>query len=202
MDNISSLDLLNKSTLVNNTKKILYGINTNQFEELLAKRMNTQSIDALYNEIEQKYNAKLCVNSFSSYMDFMNSTDANSLNNVLISKSTLEKMKNNPAFKEKICNIINENCSQSALNELRSLTPPVKSSGVIIYPDGTYLCWVESINNEKSVDTSMKAFTKMVNSIKTENHSKPSLELNLSNSLGVIVPQHFNIMKVKKFQKI
>ena len=198
MDNISSLDLISKSTLVNNTKKLLYDLNTNQFEKLLSKDMNTQSIDALFKEIEQKYNAKLSVDSFSSYIDFMNSTDVNSLNNVLISKSTLEKMGKNPAFKEKICKIINENCSQSSINELRSLTPPVKSSGVIIYPDGTYLCWVESINNEKNVATSKKSFAKMVNSIKTENYSKPPLEFNLSNSFGYIIPQHFKIMKLRR----
>lgn len=82
----------------------------------------------------------------------MNFADMNSLNNVIISDETLEKMQKDKKFKDKIFKIINDNCSQEAQKELRCLTPPAKSAGVVIYSDGTYVCWVESAYNKNDTD--------------------------------------------------
>ncbi|MBC2397414.1 DUF6033 family protein [Clostridium tetanomorphum] len=115
-----------------------------QFINIINKEISEQSTYSIQNELKNKYNANLHVCSFDSYNYTMNSTDSNSLNNVVISNETLKKMVRDEKFKAKICKIINDNCSPEAQKELRSLAPPVKSSGVVIYPDGTYVCWVES----------------------------------------------------------
>ncbi|MBU5484402.1 hypothetical protein KQI86_08685 [Clostridium sp. MSJ-11] len=123
-----------------------------QFSNILNKEISEQSTYSIQNELRSKYNANLHVCSFDSYNYMMNSTDSNSLNNVVISNETLEKMGKDAKFKDKICKIINDNCSPEAQKELRSLSPPVKSSGVVIYPDGTYICWVESAYSKNDTD--------------------------------------------------
>ncbi|MCY6958484.1 DUF6033 family protein [Clostridium brassicae] len=123
-----------------------------QFSNILNKEISEQSTYSIQNELISKYNANLHVCSFDSYNHMMNSIDSNSLNNVIISNETLEKMGKDAKFKDKICKIINDNCSTEAQKELRSLAPPVKSSGVVIYPDGTYICWVESVYSKNDID--------------------------------------------------
>ena len=59
-------------------------------------------------------------------------------------------MKTDNVFREKIMKVIDECCSYSAQQEIKSLSPPAKSAGVIIYPDGSYLCWIESIYSNKT----------------------------------------------------
>lgn len=103
------------------------------------------SFEDLVKNIETYHNAKIILSSDSS-----SSNSVTGLNNVIIGRSTLEKMKTDNVFREKIMKVIDECCSYSAQQEIKSLSPPAKSAGVIIYPDGSYLCWIESIYSNKT----------------------------------------------------
>lgn len=103
------------------------------------------SFEDLVKNIETYHNAKIILSSDSS-----SSNSITGLNNVIIGRSTLEKMKTDNVFREKIMKVIDECCSYSAQQEIKSLSPPAKSAGVIIYPDGSYLCWIESIYSNKT----------------------------------------------------
>jgi hypothetical protein len=105
------------------------------------------SVNEAKKSLETEHNAQITLSS-----DFSSNNLISGLNNVIIGENTLEKMKSNKEYCEKIMKIIDDNCSSSAQNELKSLSPPVKSSGVIIYPDGSYLCWVESIDSKRESD--------------------------------------------------
>lgn len=111
---------------------------------------NTSIIDLVKN-IESGHNAKITVSS-----DPFSDLPIAGLNNVIIGGNTLEKMNNNSAFREKIMSIIDDWCSDSAQQERRSLAPPVKSGGIIIYPDGSYLCWLESIYSDRENEENEK----------------------------------------------
>ena len=130
----AALDILGRG--INNIES-----QTTNFSKMVNKVEDDTSINALIESIESEYNAKLIAPSESSHQ-------VSGLNNVIVSRGTLEKMNNNSAFSEKIMKIINECCSISAQQGIRSLSPPAKSAGVIIYPDGSYLCWIESIYSE------------------------------------------------------
>jgi hypothetical protein len=57
-------------------------------------------------------------------------------------------MEQNPALKKKILQEIEEFCSPQNQAEVDALQPPVKSAGMIIYPDGTALYWLEAYPTE------------------------------------------------------
>jgi hypothetical protein len=57
-------------------------------------------------------------------------------------------MEKNPALKHKILNCIEEFCSPQEQAKVKALQPPVKSSGMILYPDGSALYWLESYPND------------------------------------------------------
>lgn len=117
------------------------------FEDILFKEANRKiSYEDLVKDIEKYHNAKI---GLSSDSPFRNSITG--LNNVIIGESTLEKMTNDSVFRKKIMKVIDECCSSSAQQEIECLSPPAKSAGVIIYPDGSYLCWIESIYSDRTV---------------------------------------------------
>lgn len=139
----------NVSTIceMENTHKASQNIrNETKFKEILDTEVEKKTPTIMMEDIlKTKYNAKI----ISTYSDF-STNSIEGLNNVIIGKDTLRHMENDTAFKNKILKIIDECCSPEALEEIRSLSPPVKSAGVIIYPDGKYLCWLESIYSERS----------------------------------------------------
>ena len=57
-------------------------------------------------------------------------------------------MEENPALKKKVMSAIEEFCSPKAQAEINALAPPVKSAGMIVYPDGDTLYWLEGYSNE------------------------------------------------------
>ena len=144
MMQIDSINLYNESITMGNvidskSQKV-------NFEEIMDNEVKKNaSIEELVKNIESNHNAKITISS-----DFFSATSITGLNNVIIGGDTLEKMKNDGAFCERIMKIIDENCSYSAQQEIRSLSPPAKSAGVIIYPDGSYLCWIESIYSNRA----------------------------------------------------
>ena len=77
-------------------------------------------------------------------------------NHVIISPAVLLKMENNPVMKEKVLNDIEEFCSLENQAEIKALQPPVKSAGMIVYPDGRTLYWIEGYPNEIGSDKNKK----------------------------------------------
>jgi hypothetical protein len=65
-------------------------------------------------------------------------------------------MEKNPALKKKILQEIEEFCSSKNQAEVDALQPPVKSAGMIIYPDGTALYWLEAYPTETGSEKSEK----------------------------------------------
>ncbi len=74
--------------------------------------------------------------------------DIRCTNYVRISPKTLSNMERNPALKRRVMNAIKEFSSQEEQAEIRALHPPVKSAGMMIYPEGKTLYWLESYPNE------------------------------------------------------
>lgn len=141
INNINSCDECNTIMKAINAKSQ----NTN-FEDVLNNEVTRNiSFEDLVKNIETYHNAKIIISS-----DACSCNSITGLNNVIIGGSTLEKMKNNSVFCEKIMKVIDECCSYSAQQEMKSLSPPAKSAGVIIYPDGSYLCWIESIYSDRT----------------------------------------------------
>lgn len=116
----------------------------NDYKELLNKLTGVD----LANEIQQKYNITLEVGSISNCQQLFETYDIRCMNYVNISPETLLKMEKNPALKHKILNCIEEFCSPQEQAKVKALQPPVKSSGMILYPDGSALYWLESYPND------------------------------------------------------
>ena len=101
----------------------------------------------LANEIAENYNVTLDVGSTGSYQQLLHTYDIRCTNYVRISPETLLKMEQNPELKDKVLNEIEAFCSEKQQAEIRALYPPVKSSGMMIYPDGSSIPWVEGYPN-------------------------------------------------------
>ena len=87
---------------------------------------------------------------------FLETNDLRGTNHVIISPAALSKMENNPVLKEKVLNDIEEFCSPGNQAEIKALQPPVKSAGLIVYPDGRTLYWIEGYPNEIGSDKNKK----------------------------------------------
>ena len=57
-------------------------------------------------------------------------------------------MEENPVLAKKVMSAIEEFCSPEAQAEINALSPPVKSAGMIVYPDGNTLYWLEGYPND------------------------------------------------------
>ena len=118
--------------------------------------------------LEREYGVKLHIgNTFS--VDTLVGKDIG-INNVYISSETLEKMEVNPKLKQKILNEIREFGSQKEMEKIRALQPPVKSAGILIYPDGSSISWLEgySYDENEKVERKGKLNLFRVNSTDTE----------------------------------
>ena len=139
---IDSIHLLNE-IMTNN--KIDYNSQKVNFEEIMNYEVEKDTfIKESVKNIESNHSAKITISS-----DYFSAIPTTGLNNVIIGGDTLKKMKNDNVFCEKIMKVIDECCSYSAQQEIKNLSPPAKSAGVIIYPDGSYLCWIESIYSDR-----------------------------------------------------
>lgn len=123
----------------------------NLFDKLTGGRMAE--------EIRENYNVTLDVGSVGSCYDLINSYDIRCTNYVRIAPQTLSNMEKNPALKNKVLNAIKEFCSKEEQMEIRALQPPVKSAGMIIYPDGRTLYWLEGYPNEPENEKDRKIIT-------------------------------------------
>ncbi|MBD5096109.1 MAG: hypothetical protein HDT40_03725 [Lachnospiraceae bacterium] len=123
----------------------------NLFDKLTGGRMAE--------EIRENYNVTLDVGSVGSCYDLINSYDIRCTNYVRIAPQTLSNMEKNPALKNKVLNAIKEFCSKEEQMEIRALLPPVKSAGMIIYPDGRTLYWLEGYPNEPENEKDKRIIT-------------------------------------------
>lgn len=109
--------------------------------------------------IRENFNVTLDVGSIGNCYDFLNNHDIRCTNYVRISPQTLQDMEKKPALKNKVLNAIKEFCSDESQMEIKALQPPVKSAGMMIYPDGRILYWLEGYPNEAENKTDKKIIT-------------------------------------------
>ena len=127
-----------------NTQDKACGVQSNEFKELFDKITGGD----LAQEIRDTYDVTLNVGSIGNVTDFLNTHDIRCKNYVAISADTLSKMEENPVLKKKVMSAIEEFCSPKAQAEINALAPPVKSAGMIVYPDGDTLYWLEGYPND------------------------------------------------------
>lgn len=100
----------------------------------------------LASEIEKSYKVTLETGCGYNISDIINN-NYSSKNIVCISQETLLKMERNPALKNKILDAIEQFSSPEEQAKVNALQPPVKSAGMIVYPDGDVLYWLEGYSN-------------------------------------------------------
>lgn len=147
---IQSLGLLNNATIQGNVTTVK---NTeSDFKELFEKITGGE----LAREIRDNYNVTLNIGNVVDCDQFLETNDLRGTNHVIISPAALSKMENNSIMKEKVLNDIEEFCSPENQAEIKALQPPVKSAGMIVYPDGRTLYWIEGYPNEIGSEKSKK----------------------------------------------
>lgn len=139
---IQSLELLNISTIQGNVTTVKNA--ESDFKELFEKITGGQ----LAREIRDNYNVILNISNVIDCNQFLDTNDLMGTNHVIISPAALSKMENNPVMKRKVLNDIEEFCSPENQGKIKALQPPVKSAGMIVYPDGRTLYWIEGYPNE------------------------------------------------------
>ena len=135
---------INSSININHTQAQTGSVQSNEFKELLDKITGGD----MAQKIRDTYDVTLNVGSIGNVTDFLNIHDIRCKNYVAISADTLSKMEENPVLKKKVMSAIEEFCSPKAQTEINALTPPVKSAGMIVYPDGDTLYWLEGYPND------------------------------------------------------
>lgn len=133
---------------VSNAKKI----SGSEFKELFSQITGGKMAE----EIRNSYNVTLDVGNICDYQQLISTYDIRCTNYVQISSETLSNMENNPALKRKILSAIQEFCSPEEQTKVNALSPPVKSAGMIIYPDGSALYWLEGYPNEVGYEKDKK----------------------------------------------
>lgn len=135
---------INSNININNTQAKAGSVQSNEFKELFDKITGGD----LAQEIRDTYDITLNVGSIGNVTDFLNTHDIRCKNYVAVSADTLSKMEENPVLKKKVMSAIEEFCSPEAQAEINALAPPVKSAGMIVYPDGDTLYWLEGYPND------------------------------------------------------
>lgn len=135
---------INSNININNTQAKAGSVQSNEFKELFDKITGGD----LAQEIRDTYDVTLNVGSIGNVTDFLNTHDIRCKNYVAVSADTLSKMEENPVLKKKVMSAIEEFCSPEAQAEINALAPPVKSAGMIVYPDGDTLYWLEGYPND------------------------------------------------------
>lgn len=147
---IQSLGILNNTAIQGNVPTVK---NTESaFKELFEKITGGE----LARKISDNYNVTLDIGNVVDCDHFLETNDLRGTNHVIISSAALSKMENNPVLKEKVLNDIEEFCSPENQAQIKALQPPVKSAGMIVYPDGRTLYWIEGYPNEIGREKSKK----------------------------------------------
>lgn len=135
---------VNLYTGLNNFSPVIPDLQGDRFKNLFDKLTG----GAMAEEIRRRYNVTLDVGSTGNYQELTGNYNAHCTNYVSITPQTLKNMEANPALKNEVMNAIKEFCSQEEQAGIRALLPPVKSAGMIIYPDGGTHYWLEGYPNE------------------------------------------------------
>lgn len=135
---------INLITNMSNTEYKTSAVQGDEFQKLFNKIAG----GSLAQEIKDAYDVTLNVGSIGTVNDLLNTYDIRCTNYVLISPETLSKMEENPALKKKVMSAIDEFCSPKGQAEIKALAPHVKSAGMIVYPDGDTLYWLEGYPND------------------------------------------------------
>lgn len=135
---------INSNVNINHMQAKAGSVQSNEFKELFDKITGGD----MAQEIRDTYDVTLNVGSIGNVTDFLNTYDIRCKNYVAISADTLSKMEENPALKKKVMSAIEEFCSLEAQAEINALAPPVKSAGMIVYPNGDTLFWLEGYPND------------------------------------------------------
>ena len=93
-------------------------------------------------------NMVLDIGSAGNYQQMIDSYDIRCKNYVRISPKVLSKMEKDPALKKKVLSEIAEFSSPQQRAKVNALQPPVKSAGMMVYPDGSTLYWLEGYPND------------------------------------------------------
>ena len=139
---IQALGILNSIAMQKNVNRVRTA--ENDFKELFEKITSGE----LAEEIGNNYNVTLNVGNIVSCQQLLDEYDMRGTNYVIIFPETLSKMESDPALKKSVLSKIEEFCSSESQKEIQALSPPVKSAGMIIYPDGSTLYWLEGYPNE------------------------------------------------------
>ena len=139
---VQALGILN-STAIRENVTTVKDIESD-FKELFEKITGRD----LVREICDNYNVTLNVGNVLDYVQFLETNDLRGTNHVIISPAALSKMEKDTALKEKVLHDIEEFCGRENQAQISALQPPVKSAGMIIYPDGRTLYWIEGYPNE------------------------------------------------------
>lgn len=140
-----------KTTVENITYKTK-PIHNSEFKNLLDKLTGGD----IAQEIKDRYDVTLNVSGVGTVNQLLDNYDIRCKNYVGISQGTLAKMETDPALKKKAMGAIEEFCSPEEQAKVNALQPPVKSAGMLIYPNGDTLYWLESYPNEIETEKNKK----------------------------------------------
>ena len=139
---IQALGILNSIAMQKNVNRVRTA--ENDFKELFEKITGGELAEGIGNN----YDVTLNVGNIVSCQQLLDEYDMRCTNYVIIFPETLSKMESDPALKKSVLSKIEEFCSSESQKEIQALSPPVKSAGMIIYPDGSTLYWLEGYPNE------------------------------------------------------
>ena len=121
----------------------------NKFLELTAKR-------TAENGINENFDIELVTDKIVDTESMIKGLNTNSKSVVLIWGDTLTRMDKDPSLKAKIIAKIEEFTSIEEQSKVDALQPPVKSAGMIIYPNGDALYWLEAYSDENNMNDDKK----------------------------------------------
>lgn len=150
---IQELGLWNETSIQKNANMVKNA--ENNFKELFEKLTGGE----LAEMIRDNYNVTLNVGGVSDCQQMLDINNLRGTNYVIISPAALSNMENNLALKEKVMGDIEKFCSPEQQAEIRALQPPVKSAGMIVYPDGRTLYWLEGYPNELGTEKEKKVIS-------------------------------------------
>ncbi len=146
---------IRKSDFYINTSSREYVIqqsHNNEFRQLVDKLTGGK----MAQEIRENYDVTLDIGGVGDVGTLLNRYDIRCKNYVCISQQTLHRMETDSALKHKVLHAIKEFCSSEEQAKVNALYPPVKSAGMIVYPDGEVLYWLEGYPNEYEVTNNKK----------------------------------------------
>lgn len=119
-------------------------IQNSEFRQLVDKLTGGK----MAQEIRENYDVTLDIGGVGDVGTVFNRYDISCKNHVCISQQTLNRMETDAVLKHKVLHAIEEFCSPEEQAKVNALYPPVKSAGMIVYPDGKVLYWLEGYPNE------------------------------------------------------